>query len=111
LLRIVRRTVRKRVERISPLTGLPESYVGTVQGANVYLLKLPRLLNIARVERKRQEPSLQIGLNKQTGENKKKEKRLSTMERGCCRCILTCSYTKEESDSRLEVGPIIRVTV
>jgi len=76
LLTIVRRIVRKRVERISPLTGLPESFIGTVQAANVYLLKLPRLLNIVPVQRKRQEPSTQCGLNKQTGENKM-EKRLS----------------------------------
>ena len=77
LLHIVRRIVRKRVERISSLTGLPESFIGTVQAANVYLLKLPRLLNIAPIQRKQHEPSLQIGLNKQTEENKNKEKRLS----------------------------------
>jgi len=77
LLTIVRRIVRKRVDRVSPLTGLPESFIGTVQAANVYLLKLPRLLNIAPVQRKRQEPSTQCGLNKQTEQNKKKEKRLS----------------------------------
>jgi len=73
---IVRRITRKRVERISPLSGLPESFIGTVQAANVYLLKLPRLLNIAPVQRKRQEPSLLTGLNKQNSENKM-EKRLS----------------------------------
>jgi hypothetical protein len=77
LLTIVRRITRKRVERISSLTGLPESFIGTVQAANVYLLKLPRLLNIVPVERKRQEPSLLTGLNKQNSENNKQEKRLS----------------------------------
>ena len=77
LLHIVRRITRKRVDRVSPLTGLPESFIGTVQAANVYLLKLPRLLNIAPVERKRREPSRQCGLNKQNSENNKQEKRLS----------------------------------
>jgi len=77
LLHIVRRITRKRIDRVSPLTGLPESFIGTVQAANVYLLKLPRLLAIAPVERKRWKPSSQPVLNKQTDENKKKEKRLS----------------------------------
>ncbi len=77
LLHIVRRITRKRVDRVSALTGLPESFIGTVQAANVYLLKLPRLLSIAPVQRKRWEPSRQCGLNKQTEQNKKKEKKLS----------------------------------
>ncbi len=77
LLHIVRRITRKRIDRVSPLTGLPESFIGTVQAANVYLLKLPRLLSIAPTERKRRKPSSQPDLNKQTEENKM-EKRLST---------------------------------
>ena len=47
LLTIVRRIVRRQVERISPWTGLPEQYVGTLQGANVYQLALPRFLEIS----------------------------------------------------------------
>jgi len=74
LLHIVRRIVRKRIDRVSPLTGLPESFIGTVQAANVYLLKLPRLLAIAPVERKRGEPSRLCGLNKQNSENKMEER-------------------------------------
>jgi hypothetical protein len=31
IVKIVRRLVRERVNRISPITGLPEQYVGTVQ--------------------------------------------------------------------------------
>jgi len=77
LLHIVRRITRKRIDRVSPLTGLPESFIGTVQAANVYLLKLPRLLSIAPTERKRRKPSSQPDLNKQNSENKM-EKRLSS---------------------------------
>ncbi len=58
LLTIVRRITRKRVDRISPITGLAEAYEGTVQAANVYLLKLPRLLSIAPAERTKPKPSL-----------------------------------------------------
>ncbi len=61
----------------SGATRLTGELLGTVQAANVYLSKLPRLLSIAPVERKRREPSRQCGLNKQTEQNKKKEKRLS----------------------------------
>jgi len=78
LLHIVRRITRKRIDRVSPLTGLPECFIGSGQAANVYLLKLPRLLSIAPTERKRRKPSSQPDLNKQTEENKKKEKRLSS---------------------------------
>ncbi|MCP4780996.1 MAG: GntR family transcriptional regulator [Hyphomicrobium sp.] len=74
LLHVIRRITRKRVDRVSPLTGLPESFIGTVQAANVYLLKLPRLLSIAPVERKRREPSLQSVLNKQNSKNKMEKK-------------------------------------
>jgi hypothetical protein len=41
VLKIVRRLVRQRVERISPLTGQPESYVGTVQTTSLYSLRAP----------------------------------------------------------------------
>jgi hypothetical protein len=47
LLTVVRRIVRRQVERISPWTGLPEMYVGTLQGANVYQLALPRFLELS----------------------------------------------------------------
>lgn len=36
LLRIVRRLVRERVTRISPTTGLLETYVGTIQSSSIY---------------------------------------------------------------------------
>lgn len=52
LLTCVRRIVRKQVAHVSPITGLAESYVGTVQGADVYLLKLPKLLSIPLEGRK-----------------------------------------------------------
>jgi len=68
LLTIVRRIVRKQVARVSPITGLLETYEGTVQGANVYLLKLPRLLSIAPVERSKEKPTLQCEENNQTEE-------------------------------------------
>ncbi|MCP4823234.1 MAG: hypothetical protein GY892_03870 [Shimia sp.] len=74
LLHIVRRIKRKRIDRMSPITGLPESFVGTVQAANVYLLKLPRLLAIAPMEQKRSKPSLQPDLNKQNSQNKMKKR-------------------------------------
>ena len=41
ILRIVRRIVRQRVNRLSPLTGLPESYLGTVQTSSLYTLHQP----------------------------------------------------------------------
>jgi hypothetical protein len=47
LLVVVRRIVRRQVERISPWTGLPEMYVGTLQAANVYQLALPRFLALS----------------------------------------------------------------
>ena len=47
LLVVVRRIVRRQVERISPWTGLPEMYVGTLQAANVYQLALPRFLTLS----------------------------------------------------------------
>ena len=50
LLTVVRRIVRRQVERISPWTGLPEQYVGTLQGANVYQLALPRFLELSSMK-------------------------------------------------------------
>jgi hypothetical protein len=41
LIKIVRRLVRERVNRISPITGEPESYVGTVQTTSLYSLHRP----------------------------------------------------------------------
>jgi hypothetical protein len=41
VLKIVRRLVRQRVERISPLTGQPEWYVGTTQATSLYSLHRP----------------------------------------------------------------------
>jgi hypothetical protein len=41
ILKIVRRIVRERVERISPITGLPESYTGTVQTTSLYSIHPP----------------------------------------------------------------------
>lgn len=38
---IVRRLVRQVVDRISPVTGLPERYVGTVQTSNLYRIQPP----------------------------------------------------------------------
>ena len=35
-MRIVRRLVRQRVERVSPVTGEPEAYVGTTQTSSLY---------------------------------------------------------------------------
>jgi hypothetical protein len=37
----LRRLVRERINRISPITGEPESYVGTVQTTLLYSLHLP----------------------------------------------------------------------
>lgn len=36
LLRITRRIIRTLVERVSPVTGLPEKYVGTIQSTSIY---------------------------------------------------------------------------
>lgn len=36
LLKIVRRIVRTRISRISPITGEPETYIGTVQTSSLY---------------------------------------------------------------------------
>jgi hypothetical protein len=47
LLVVVRRIVRQQVDRISPWSGLPETYVGTVQASNVYQLALPRFLELS----------------------------------------------------------------
>jgi hypothetical protein len=41
VVRIMRRLVRQRVDRISPLTGEPESYVGTTQATSLYSLHPP----------------------------------------------------------------------
>jgi hypothetical protein len=41
IVKIVRRLVRERVNRISPITGEPESYVGTVQTTSLYALHRP----------------------------------------------------------------------
>jgi hypothetical protein len=41
IIKIVRRLVRQRVERISPLTGQPEWYVGTTQATSLYSLHRP----------------------------------------------------------------------
>ena len=41
IIKIVRRLVRQRVERVSPLTGLPEAYVGTTQTSSLYSLHRP----------------------------------------------------------------------
>lgn len=41
VLKIVRRLVRQRVERVSPLTGLCEAYVGTTQTSSLYSLHRP----------------------------------------------------------------------
>ena len=41
IVKIVRRLVRERVNRISPITGLPEQYVGTVQTSSLYSLHRP----------------------------------------------------------------------
>jgi len=66
LLTTVRRIKRQTIERVSGVTGLLESFVGTVQAANVYLLKLPRLLSVAPVRRKEGKPSLQCRQNIET---------------------------------------------
>lgn len=36
IVRIVRRIVRERITRVSPITGMVEQYVGTVQSSNIY---------------------------------------------------------------------------
>jgi hypothetical protein len=41
IVQIVRRLVRQRVDRISPITGLPESFVGTTQATSLYSLHPP----------------------------------------------------------------------
>jgi hypothetical protein len=41
IVQIVRRLVRQRVDRVSPVTGLPETYVGTTQATNLYSLHPP----------------------------------------------------------------------
>lgn len=41
IIRIVRRLVRQRVERVSPVTGLCEAYVGTTQSSSLYSLHAP----------------------------------------------------------------------
>jgi hypothetical protein len=41
IVRIVRRLVRQRVERVSPITGEPEAYVGTVQTTSLYAFHRP----------------------------------------------------------------------
>ena len=41
IIKIVRRIVRERVNRISPITGIPEEYVGTVQTTSLYSLHRP----------------------------------------------------------------------
>jgi hypothetical protein len=41
IIKIVRRLVRERVNRISPITGLPEQYVGTVQTSSLYSIHRP----------------------------------------------------------------------
>jgi hypothetical protein len=46
LVRITRRIARQVVDRLSPWTGQPEQYVGTVQVANVYEISLPRFLEL-----------------------------------------------------------------
>src|SRR5262249_4729508 len=41
ILKIVRRLVRERIHRTSPFTGMPESYVGTVQTTSLYSIHRP----------------------------------------------------------------------
>jgi hypothetical protein len=41
LLQIIRRIVRTRVARISPITGEPETITATVQGTSIYVLQIP----------------------------------------------------------------------
>jgi hypothetical protein len=41
IVRIVRRLVRQRVARVSPITGLPETYTGTTQTSSLYALHAP----------------------------------------------------------------------
>lgn len=41
VVKIMRRLVRERVSRVSPVTGLPEEYVGTVQTTSLYALQRP----------------------------------------------------------------------
>jgi hypothetical protein len=41
IVKIVRRLVRARVDRISPITGEPESFIGTVQTTSLYSLHRP----------------------------------------------------------------------
>ena len=66
LLVVVRRIVRRQVERISPWTGLPEMYIGTLQGANVYQLALPRFLALSPMK-----PVLRNGEKNPSGFSKK----------------------------------------
>jgi hypothetical protein len=41
LLCIIRRIVRRRVARLSPITGEPETIIATVQGTSLYVLQVP----------------------------------------------------------------------
>lgn len=41
IIKIMRRLVRQRVERLSPITGLPEVYTGTTQTSSLYSLHRP----------------------------------------------------------------------
>jgi hypothetical protein len=41
LLRIVRRIVRRRIARLSPITGEPETIIATVQASSLYVLQEP----------------------------------------------------------------------
>jgi hypothetical protein len=41
IVKIVRRIVKERVERISPIHGMPESYTGTVQTTSLYAIHAP----------------------------------------------------------------------
>jgi hypothetical protein len=41
ILKVVRRIVRQAVDRISPITGEPERFVGTVQASNLYAFPVP----------------------------------------------------------------------
>jgi hypothetical protein len=41
ILKVVRRIVRQVIERISPITGEPERFVGTAQASNMYAFPVP----------------------------------------------------------------------
>jgi hypothetical protein len=41
LLCVIRRLVRRRIARISPITGEPETIIATVQGTSIYVLQVP----------------------------------------------------------------------